>query len=121
VRWIGRPVVAVEDFAHVQPGDANHDGEFGRADVDEVLRAGKYLTGRTATFAQGDWNGDGVFNQLDIVAALRTGNYQAGPYVTPKTSSLSDQPSNNVEPWKINADVFAEALIVASCDCTLSA
>ena len=54
--------------------------------------AGKYLTGRDATWGEGDWDaepagalgnpreGDGVFNQIDIVAALKADAYLTGPY-----------------------------------------
>jgi hypothetical protein len=58
-------------------GDANGDGQFDQQDIVAVLQAGKYRTGRAATFAEGDWNGDGVFDQFDIMAALRTDRYVA--------------------------------------------
>jgi hypothetical protein len=63
-------------FIRVVPGDANGDGVFNQLDIQQVSQAGKYLTGRPATFAEGDWNGDGVFDQLDIVAALQAGRFQ---------------------------------------------
>lgn len=74
------------------PGDANQDLSFDQQDIVQVLRAGKYLTGEPANWAEGDWNsapggypgnppqGDGVFNQLDIVAALLAGTYGNGSY-----------------------------------------
>jgi hypothetical protein len=57
------------------PGDSNHDGTFDQLDMVQILQAGRYLTGRPATFEQGDWNQDGRFDQLDIVAVLATGSY----------------------------------------------
>ena len=60
-----------------QPGDANRDGRFDRLDIILVLQAGKYLTGRPATWGQGDWNHDHVFDRLDIVTALQSGTYLA--------------------------------------------
>lgn len=61
------------------PGDSNGDGRFNQLDMAAVLQAGKYLTGKTATFDEGDWNGDLVFDQLDIVTALQTGTYLEDP------------------------------------------
>lgn len=53
------------------PGDANHDRVFDELDINQVLQAGKYLTGDSADWSEGDWNGDGLFNQKDLVAALQ--------------------------------------------------
>ena len=60
-------------------GDANGDGLFNRRDVVLVLQAGKYGTGRFATFDQGDWNGDGLFDAMDIVVAMQRGPYGQHP------------------------------------------
>lgn len=74
------------------PGDANRDFSFDQLDIVQVLQAGKYLTGSSATWGEGDWDGgpggypgepptgDGIFDQKDVVAALQTGAYLAGPY-----------------------------------------
>ncbi len=64
----------------LEAGDANGDYRFDQLDLFQVLRAGKYDTGQSATWQEGDWNSDGVFNRLDIVAALASGNYLKGPY-----------------------------------------
>ena len=67
-------------------GDANQDLRFDQLDLVQVLAAGTYLTGLSATWGEGDWDaapamrGDGVFNQLDIVAAQQAGAYLAGSY-----------------------------------------
>ena len=58
-------------------GDANEDLVFNQLDIAQLLAAGKYLTGQSATWREGDWNEDGVFDQLDIVAALQSGRYVA--------------------------------------------
>jgi hypothetical protein len=58
------------------PGDSNGDGVFNRHDLVDVLQAGRFGTGRPATFQQGDWNRDGVFNPIDIVFALQSGTFQ---------------------------------------------
>ncbi len=60
-----------------QQGDANRDGRFDRADIDQVLQAGKYATAEHAVWGEGDWNNDGRFDQADIIAALQAGNYVA--------------------------------------------
>lgn len=77
---------------HLTSGDANTDLQFDQQDLVQVQIAGKYLTGRPATWREGDWNGapggsvsappegDGVFDQFDIIAAQVTGNYLTGPY-----------------------------------------
>ena len=60
-------------------GDANLDCQFDQLDLVQVLQAGKYLTGETATSEEGDWNGDRVFDQLDIVfVQLASIKLQAG-------------------------------------------
>jgi hypothetical protein len=65
-----------------QAGDANLDGVYDRDDVVQVLQAGKYNTGQSASWHEGDWNGDGVFNQLDIVEAQVDGTYGVSPLPT---------------------------------------
>lgn len=76
----------------LQPGDADQDLDYDQFDIVRVQRAGKYRTGRRATWGEGDWNGapggepgnpprgDGVFDQFDIIAAQRAGLYLTGPY-----------------------------------------
>ena len=63
-----------------QAGDANRDLKFDQLDIVRLRVAGKYLTGKTATWGEGDWNGDSLFDESDIVAALGTDNYLKGPY-----------------------------------------
>ena len=57
------------------PGDADRNGVFDRCDITQILQAGKFLTGETATWEEGDWNGDSYFDQVDIVMALAEGHY----------------------------------------------
>ena len=81
----------------LQAGDADQDGDYDQYDIVQVLQAGKYLTGKAATWGEGDWNGapggsvgnppagDGIFNQLDLIAALSSGRCYGsynlcGPY-----------------------------------------
>ena len=74
------------------PGDTNSDGRFDQLDIVSVLRAGKYLTGAAASFAEGDFNGDGVFDQRDIVTVLQSGGYLQQPDGDdPGLFALSDQ------------------------------
>ncbi len=68
-----------------QPGDANQDLVFDQLDLVQVQAAGKFLTGRPASWAEGDFNGDGVFDRLDVIAAQQTGNYLQGPYAVAVT------------------------------------
>jgi hypothetical protein len=76
----------------LQAGDADQDFDFDQFDLVEVLAAGKYLSGKLATWGEGDWNGapggspgnpppgDGIFDRLDIIKALATGLYMSGPH-----------------------------------------
>ena len=76
----------------LQAGDADQDQDFDQLDLVQVQIAGKYLTGRAATWGDGDWNGapggsvgnppagNGRFDQIDIIAALNAGTYLTGPY-----------------------------------------
>ena len=79
--------------ARVQAGDADQDLDFDQLDLVQVQVAGKYLTGRDATWGEGDWNkaprmqGDGVFDQNDIVAALQANVYLTGPYAAQSSSA----------------------------------
>jgi hypothetical protein len=77
-----------------QPGDANEDLEFDPRDIEQLLQAGKYLTGQPATWSEGDFNGDGLFDRLDIIFALQTGNYLQGPYAARNLNVRND--SNDV-------------------------
>ena len=65
-----------------QAGDANLDGVFDRDDIVQVLQAGKYNTGQSATWHEGDWNHDGVFNQLDIIESQVDGTFEVSPLAT---------------------------------------
>jgi autotransporter-associated beta strand protein len=61
-------------------GDATGDGRFDQPDIVQILAAGKYRTGQSATWEEGDWNGDGLFDAHDIILALQSGLYLRGPY-----------------------------------------
>jgi hypothetical protein len=73
-------------------GDSDMDLDFDQLDLVRVQVAGKYLSGRMATWGEGDWNGapggspgnpppgNGFFDQLDIIAALGPNHYLKGPY-----------------------------------------
>jgi len=78
--WASSLTFEVMGEQDVAAGDANVDGRFDDADVEQVERAGKYLTGQPAIWAEGDWNGDGVFDQRDLVFALQDGDYAEGRY-----------------------------------------
>ncbi len=81
------PVVPV-----LLPGDANQDWSFDQRDLVQVLAAGKYVSGRPATWGEGDWDGgpggepgnppagNGLFDEFDIMAALGRYVYETGPY-----------------------------------------
>lgn len=60
-------------------GDANLDGEFSSGDLVQVLEAGKFERGISASWWEGDWNGDGYFTTSDLAVAFEDGGYEAGP------------------------------------------
>jgi hypothetical protein len=76
----------------LQAGDSDQDLDFDQFDLVRVQVAGKYLSGRPASWGEGDWNGapggspgnpprgDGLFNTRDIVAAAQAGFYRRGKY-----------------------------------------
>ncbi len=73
--------VWVEQLKETYFGDANLDGEFGSADLVEVLAAGEYedsLAGNS-TWATGDWDGDTEFESADLILALQGGGFETGP------------------------------------------
>ena len=98
---VGETPVFVEPTAMLQPGDANQDLSFDQSDIIRVIRAGKYLTGESATWGDGDWNGapggsrghppigDGVFDQWDIIAARQANIYNTGPYAANSAARLA--------------------------------
>lgn len=51
-------------------GDANRDGAYDAADVEQVLNIGKYSSEEPADWSEGDWNGDEAFDQHDLLAAV---------------------------------------------------
>ena len=61
--------------ADVMIGDSDGNGMFGSEDLVQVFQAGKFESGRSASFAEGDWNNDGVFNTSDIVHAMQRGRF----------------------------------------------
>jgi hypothetical protein len=48
------------------PGDANSDGVVDALDAAQVLAAGKFEIGQSATWAQGDFDGDGKVTNADM-------------------------------------------------------
>ncbi len=60
-------------------GDANCDGAFDTEDFVVVFQAGKYNSGKKASWREGDWNHDDVFDSGDIVTAFELGRYRKGP------------------------------------------
>jgi hypothetical protein len=85
-------VVVGGALPQLQAGDSDQDLDFDQFDLVRVQVAGKYLTGRPASWGEGDWNGvpggspgnpprgDGLFNTRDIVAAAQAGFYRRGKY-----------------------------------------
>ena len=67
------------DILNTWIGDANLDGEFGRADLVEVLAAGTYEADLAATWSSGDFSTNGRFDSGDLVDALANGGYEQGP------------------------------------------
>jgi hypothetical protein len=57
-------------------GDANLDGEFNAADINQVLIAGKYDTLLAVSWSEGDWNADLVFDINDLNIANVDGGYE---------------------------------------------
>ena len=76
--WTASPASpgSAEFFSRIL-GDVDRDSLFSQADINQLIQAGKYLSGDPATFEEGDFTGDGVFNQLDIVMALSAGTFKA--------------------------------------------
>ena len=74
-------------------GDSNLDGQFDEQDMVTVFIAGKYLTGKAATWAEGDWDGNGVFEPMDFVAAFIAGGYLLGPRAASQIAGSSNQPA----------------------------
>ena len=60
-------------------GDSNLSLEFNTSDFVGVFQAGKFETGREATWAEGDWTGDKLFNTSDFVLAFQQGGFEMGP------------------------------------------
>ena len=60
------------------PGDANHDRRFDSHDLVFVMTAGKFNTGKPASWEEGDWNADGVFDHDDLSDVFLNNNYQRG-------------------------------------------
>lgn len=67
----GAPSPGRVQFFERLAGDANDDGRFDAVDVLQLLQAGKYMTGQSATWSQGDFTGDGRFDPRDVVLALQ--------------------------------------------------
>ena len=63
----------VNDLKKTWMGDANLDMEFNSTDWVQVLAAGKYETGDTATWEEGDFTGNMRFTSSDFVAAFPSG------------------------------------------------
>lgn len=116
----------------LQAGDADQDLDFDQLDLVRVLIAGKYLSGRIATWSEGDWNGapggsqanpppgDGVFDQLDIVAALQSGVYLTGPYAGMRSSASFNTSLGEPALVHVPEPAAAEILICGLCWTLLS-
>jgi hypothetical protein len=70
--------VWVHELAGTWFGDANLDGEFNAADINQVFIAGKYNTLLAASWSEGDWNADLVFDINDLNVANVDGGYTIG-------------------------------------------
>lgn len=82
---------AIQLLPYLRAGDANQDLHFNEADLIQVFKAGRFLTGAAATWTEGDWNGgpggavgqppigDGRFDTVDIFAA-DIDRYRKGGY-----------------------------------------
>ena len=68
-----------DDGFNTYVGDSNLDGVFNDQDFVSVFIAGKYVTGKTAGWAEGDWDGNLTFNEQDFVAAFIAGGYLQAP------------------------------------------
>ena len=79
-------------------GDSNLDGEFGTADLVQVLQGGLYedAVSGNATWETGDWDGNLEFDTRDLVIALQAGGFEAGPRVNAAVAAQSvPEPSSS--------------------------
>ena len=92
----------------LQAGDADQDLDFDAGDVVKVMIAGKFLSGRPATWGEGDWDaapggrpghpplGNGVFDQFDIIATQLVGIYLTGPYAAVRPAGQSEDAQTSI-------------------------
>jgi hypothetical protein len=105
--WAARHVSpGTVDLVLRPAGDANADGRFDQLDLQQVIQAGKYLTGQPASHDEGDWNRDGLFDQLDIIAALRTDTYTTAPTLASQSAARL-APLRDAGAWRPD-DLFAQ-------------
>ncbi len=70
-------------FAYAAAGDTNLDWQIDVLDAANIIAAGRFNTGDSATWAQGDFNYDGVVDVLDAADFMTTGLYDQGLYNAP--------------------------------------
>ena len=66
--------------AWAAPGDSNLDGQVDVFDAASMLAAGRFNTGRPASWDQGDFTYDGVLDTFDLVMVMAAGEFGRGPY-----------------------------------------
>jgi autotransporter-associated beta strand protein len=67
-------------IAYAAPGDTNLDWVVDILDVAAIVGAGRFDSGRAATWGDGDFNFDGVADVIDIADLLAADLFNAGPY-----------------------------------------
>jgi autotransporter-associated beta strand protein len=72
--------------AYAALGDTNLDWQVDILDSANILTAGKFNTGVSATWFEGDFNYDGLVNVLDVADFITTGLYNQGSYNSPPAS-----------------------------------
>ncbi|MGI9176542.1 MAG: PEP-CTERM sorting domain-containing protein, partial [Pirellulales bacterium] len=79
IGWLAKGDGSVE-FAYAAAGDTNLDWQLNVLDAASILTAGKFNSGRPATWSEGDFNYDGVVDIHDAADFLATGLYDQGSY-----------------------------------------
>jgi len=79
IGWLDNGDGSVE-FAYAAAGDTNLDWQLNVLDAASILTAGKFNSGRPATWSEGDFNYDGVVDIHDAADFLATGLYDQGSY-----------------------------------------
>lgn len=73
-------------FAYAAPGDTNLDGAVDIIDVSNIVAAGVFDSGRSATWGQGDFGYDGLVDIMDVASFMAAGLYDGGSYAAPGTA-----------------------------------